>query len=87
VKLDMAMADDLKRLQQNPGKHMVLISFWATWCGSCIDEFADFQDTFQMYKIRDFELITVSANMPDEKESVLRMLEKKHFTSRNLLFA
>src|SRR6266403_389483 len=87
VKLDLATAEDLKRLRQNPGKHMALISFWATWCGSCIDEFAVFQDTFQMYKVRDFELITVSANMPDEKNGVLRMLEKKHATSRNLLFA
>ncbi|HKB90223.1 MAG TPA: redoxin family protein [Opitutaceae bacterium] len=87
VKLDLATAEDLKRLRQNPGKHMALISFWATWCGSCIDEFADFQDTFQMYKVRDLELITVSANMPDEKNGVLRMLEKKHATSRNLLFA
>jgi hypothetical protein len=40
-----------------------------------------------MYKVRDFELITVAANMPDEKDGVLRMLEKKHATSRNLLFA
>jgi peroxiredoxin len=87
VKLDMASAEDLKRLRQNPGKHMALISFWATWCGSCIDEFSDFQDTFLMYKVRDFELITVSANMPDEKDGVFRMLEKKHATSRNLLFA
>jgi peroxiredoxin len=87
VRLDLASAEDLKRLRQNPGKHMALISFWATWCGSCIDEFADFQDTFLMYKVRDFELITVSANMPDEKDGVLRMLEKKHATSRNLLFA
>jgi peroxiredoxin len=87
VKLDLASAEDLKRLRQNPGKHMALISFWATWCGSCIDEFADFQDTFLMYKVRDFELITVSANMPDEKDGVFRMLEKKHATSRNLLFA
>jgi thiol-disulfide isomerase/thioredoxin len=87
VKLDMATADDLKQLRQNPSKHMTLISFWATWCGSCIDEFADFQETFQMYRVRDFDLITVSANMPDEKEGVMRMLEKKHATSRNLLFA
>jgi peroxiredoxin len=87
VKLDMATAEDLNRLRQNPGKHMVLVSFWATWCGSCIDEFADFQETFQMYRVRDFELITVSANMPEEKDGVLRMLEKKHATSRNFLFA
>jgi peroxiredoxin len=87
VTVDMAPAEDLKRLRQNLGKHMVLISFWATWCGSCIDEFADLQDTFQMYKVRDFELVTVSANMPDEKGGVLKMLQRQHATSRNLLFA
>ncbi|PYT99974.1 MAG: redoxin [Acidobacteria bacterium] len=86
VKLEMATATDLKGLRENPAKHMVLISFWATWCGSCIDEFSDFQDTYQMYKNRDLELVTVSANMPDEKAGVLKMLLKKHASSRNLLF-
>jgi thiol-disulfide isomerase/thioredoxin len=66
---------------------MTLVSFWATWCGSCIDEFADFQETFLMYQVRDFDLVTVAANLPDEKPGVMRMLEKKHATSRNLLFA
>jgi len=87
VKLEMATAADLKRLRETPAKHMVLVSFWATWCGSCIDEFSDFEDTYQMYKDRDLELVTVSANMPDEKAGVLKMLERKHATSRNLLFA
>jgi peroxiredoxin len=86
VKLEPATAEDLQKLRANPTKHMLLVSFWATWCGSCIDEFADFQDTYQMYKVRDFELVTVSANMPDEKNSVMKMLEKQHATSRNLLF-
>ena len=40
-----------------------------------------------MYGARDFDLVTVSANMPDEKPGVLRFLAKKHATSRNLLFA
>jgi thiol-disulfide isomerase/thioredoxin len=66
---------------------MLLISFWATWCGSCLHEFPDFEDTFRMYSVRDLELVTVAANMPDEKNSVLRILEKMHATSRNLLFA
>src|SRR5580693_2742764 len=87
VALEMATASDLTSLRENPAKHMLLVSFWATWCGSCIDEFADLQDTYQMYKVRDFELVTVSANMPDEKTGVLKMLEKKRATSRNLLFA
>ena len=87
VKLEMATAADLQSLRKNPAKRMLLVSFWATWCGSCIDEFSDLQDTYQMYKVRDFDLVTVSANMPDEKTGVLKMLEKKHATTRNFLFA
>jgi len=87
VKLEMAAASDLTSLRSNPMKHMLLVSFWATWCGSCIDEFSDLQDTYRMYRVRDLDLVTVSANMPDEKAGVLKMLEKKRATSRNLLFA
>ena len=67
VQLEMASAADLKKLRENPSRHMTLISFWATWCGSCIDEFADVQETYLMYQVRDFELVTVAANMPDER--------------------
>src|ERR1700687_872468 len=74
VKLEMATAEDLKKLRGNPTKHMLLVSFWATWCGSCIAELADFQETYQMYKVRDMDLVTVAANMPDEKDGVMRML-------------
>jgi peroxiredoxin len=86
VRLEMASAAELKKLRGNPDKKMLLVSFWATWCGSCIHEFPDFEDTFRMYSVRDFELVTVAANMPDEKNSVMRILEKMHATSRNLLF-
>jgi peroxiredoxin len=86
VKLEMASAGDLKKLRANPTGKTLLISFWATWCGSCIHEFPDIEDTYRMYSVRDLELVTVSANMPDEKLSVTRMLEKMHATGRNLLF-
>jgi peroxiredoxin len=87
VKLDLASAADLKTLRANPTGKTLLVSFWATWCGSCLHEFPDFEDTFRMYGVRDLELVTVAANMPDEKNSVMRVLEKMHATSRNLLFA
>ncbi len=86
VHLEMVSAADLKKLHSNPDKKMMLVSFWATWCGSCIHEFPEIEDTFRMYNVRDFELVTVAANMPDEKNSVTRLLEKMHATSRNLLF-
>jgi peroxiredoxin len=86
VHVDMASAADLKALRANPSGKTLLVSFWATWCGSCIHEFPDFEDTFRMYGVRDLELVTVAANLPDEKIGVLRVLEKMHATSRNLLF-
>jgi peroxiredoxin len=87
VTVELVSKADLAKLRTNPSHQMMLVDFWATWCGSCIAEFADIQDTFRMYSDRDLSLVTVSVNMPDEQASVLRFLQKKHATSRNLLFS
>ena len=87
VTLDMVDAAGLKKLRANAGDTYTLVSFWATWCGSCVAEFSEMQDNFRMYSDRGFNLVTVSANAPDEKDSVQKFLERKHATSRNLLFA
>jgi peroxiredoxin len=87
VTVELANKEDLARLRANPLHQLVLIDFWATWCGSCVAEFADLQDTLRMYADRDLSLVTVSVNMPDEQPSVINFLKKKHATSRNLLFA
>lgn len=86
VTVEMASQAELKKLRANPAKQVMLVDFWATWCGSCIVEFPEIEDTLRMYADRDFQLVTVSANMPDEKAGVLRFLQKQHATSRNLLF-
>jgi len=87
VAVDLVSKTDLATLRTNPSHQIMLVDFWATWCGSCIAEFADIQDTFRMYSDRDLSLVTVSVNMPDEQAGVLRFLQKKHATSRNLLFS
>jgi peroxiredoxin len=86
VTVQMISKAELSKLRTNPTHQMILIDFWATWCGSCIVEFADLQDTLRMYGARDYSVVTVSANMPDEQPSVSRFLQKKHATSRNYLF-
>ena len=86
VSLELASIDDLKKLRANPTGKLLLLSFWATWCGPCIHEFPELQTTFRMYRGRDFDLVPVAVNMPDEKESVLSVLRKQHASTRNLLF-
>ena len=86
VHLEQVDAAGLTKLRAGTKGQVTLISFWATWCGSCVAEFSDLQDTYRMYSPRDFNMVTVSANMPDEQPGVLRFLEKKHATTRNLLF-
>jgi peroxiredoxin len=86
VSVEMASAEDLKKLRANPTGKLLLVNFWATWCGPCIHEFPEMQTTFRMYRGRDFEVVPVSVNMPDEKESVLSLLRKQHASTRNLLF-
>jgi peroxiredoxin len=87
VTVELATADDLKKLRANPTGKLLLVSFWATWCGSCVTEFPDLQTTYRMYTTREFTMVTVSANAPDERPSVTKFLEKQHATTRNLLFA
>jgi peroxiredoxin len=86
VSVDMISKAELTKLSKNPSHQMMLVDFWATWCGSCIVEFADLQNTLRMYGARDYSVVTVSANMPDEKAGVMRFLEKQHATSKNYLF-
>jgi thiol-disulfide isomerase/thioredoxin len=86
VTVTEADADALKKLRANGTGKLLLINFWATWCGPCVVEFPDLETTYRMFRNRDFDMVTVAANMPDEKAGVMRFLQKQHASSRNLIF-
>jgi thiol-disulfide isomerase/thioredoxin len=86
VKLDTVTADGLRALRANQTGKVLLVNFWATWCGPCLTEFPEIQTTWRMFRRRDFDLVTVAANLPDERAGVIRILQQEHASSRNFLF-
>src|SRR6266699_3156946 len=84
VTVKTAVAEDLKGLRKNPTGKILLVDFWATWCGPCLEEFPEFETMYRMYGHPPFDLVTVSVNYPDEKAGVLKALEQQHATTTNL---
>jgi len=86
VTVELVAEEGLKKLRQSDSSKLRLINFWATWCGPCVTEFPELVQINRMYRHRDFEMVTVAANYPDEQKQVLGFLQKQHASNKNLLF-
>jgi peroxiredoxin len=63
---DFELADldgELISLGDSSGK-VVLINFWATWCGPCRLEMPIFQDRYERYADEGFEILAVNGDSP-----------------------
>jgi peroxiredoxin len=88
VAVEMVTADQLTALRKNVGTDkLLLVNFWATWCGPCTEEFPELQKMVRMYAKRQVQFVTVSINSPDEKKFVMSFLQEQHAINRNLLFS
>ena len=62
------------RLSDYRGKKAVLIDFWATWCGPCIDEIPMIKSIAETYRDQGLEVVGVSL---DRDEQALRDFVKE----------
>ena len=87
MKLESADEKAIQELARNSRSNKLrLINVWATWCGPCVVEFPELVAINRMYRGREFELVTISADSPDKKEQALAFLKKQQASSRNYIF-
>ena len=86
VTLDTITADGIRDLIKNNTEKLRVIDVWATWCGPCGAEFPDLIDINRMYRRRDFEFISISADDPDKKDKALKFLQQAQASTKNYIF-
>jgi len=86
VTLDTIDSAGIRDIIKNNTDKLLLINVWATWCGPCVNEFPSLVSINRMYRQRDFQFISISADNPEKKDKVLKMLQSLHAANTNYLF-
>ncbi|MDQ2863736.1 MAG: redoxin family protein, partial [Bacteroidota bacterium] len=86
VTLDTIDSAGIINLVKNNSDKLLLINVWATWCGPCVNEFPSLVDINRMYRRRDFQFISISADDPAKKDKALKMLKSLHAANINFIF-
>jgi peroxiredoxin len=87
VSLTKINAQEVSELIKNDSAKLRLINIWATWSGPSVKQLEEFVIMNRMYRRRDFELITISADSPAKEQQVLAALKKQQASCKNYLFA
>jgi hypothetical protein len=87
VAVETIDAKGVAELVKNDSGKLRLINVWASWSGPSVEQLAELVSVNRMYRHRDFELITISADSANRKSSVLSLLKKQQASCRNYLFA
>jgi peroxiredoxin len=86
VELKQIDAAALRELAANKTEKFRLVNVWSTTCAPCITELAELVTINRMYRRRHFELVTITLDPPDRRDTALKVLQGNHVSCVNYIF-
>ena len=69
-------AEGVKKLRANDTAKYRLINVWSTSCAPCVEEFPALMKVARRMALRPFELVTISTDLPQEKDKAQAFLKR-----------
>jgi thiol-disulfide isomerase/thioredoxin len=76
---------DLHSIIETPSPKIMVINFWATWCGPCIKELPLFETLNQKRDDVTVILVSMDLDLDPDPEKVYKFIERKNLKSQVLL--
>jgi peroxiredoxin len=79
AKVDLLKPAGLTRMLQESKGRVLLINFWATWCGPCVAEFHEFVAFDEKYRSQGLRVVGISADeVSDLQSKVVPFVKEKN---------
>ena len=76
---------DTYKLEDDLGKSVIVLDFWATWCKPCLRELPHINKIYEEYKDKGLKVYAVSIDTPSSKSKVKPTIRRYKFTLPVLL--